>query len=680
LLFTGSLLVTSSEIFIGSQYGLGIASLHSPFAPFYKSADGNGISLEHITGITYESDSTLLACADNGLLELNYKNGVIKQITGKEIFYTILSTGKEYIFSGPGGTFLYRPGLKPQHIKSFYRETELLDHVILLNTYKANDSLYLFAGKNPYCIYSWNKPRSVFKKDFYTVTEDGIPKNANGFLKDTRNNLWILSDLSIAKINLLSGKKQVIQTVGKNSTSPSGLNIDICEQGNKLWVAAYGMGLLRLSSEGMIEKRYGKANGIGNLGLYKLFSLNDSSLIVTSNNGLYVFNTKTEKANGYYEKNGIHSNSFEQNCGYQRNDTIFAGGQKGITVINTSELTKKQSTPPIYFGNISIEANSGIKDTFNVSLSKLIIPKDIIRLKITITSFNYAESKNILYSYRVHELNAGWSNPGTDNFFSLTNLPPGTYHLEVKAMNEDGAESEIKELTLIFLPKWYQTWWFKTLIALAVIAIVYSLYRMRINQLKKEQRIRTKLASDLHDDLGSTMNSVKVYANLAIMEKQADKYLPLIKQGSQEAITGIRDIIWVLDDKKNSLEQLLSRISLFASPLCEANHIIYKQELSDNARDHKLAQEERRNLYMIIKEALNNAIKYSNGKTIGIEVTLKKGRPSLQIKDDGKGFDTSKTSDGNGLKNMQRRAKEIKYDFRIKSSPGNGTIIHFEKI
>jgi signal transduction histidine kinase len=176
------------------------------------------------------------------------------------------------------------------------------------------------------------------------------------------------------------------------------------------------------------------------------------------------------------------------------------------------------------------------------------------------------------------------------------------------------------------------------------------------------------------------MNSVKVYANLAIMEKQADKYLPMIKEGSQEAITGIRDIIWVLDDKKNSLEQLLSRISLFASPLCEANHIYYKQELSDQARDHKLGQEERRNLYMMLKEAVNNAIKYSYGHTITIEVSVKKGNPVIQIKDDGKGFETSKTNDGNGLKNMQRRAKEIKYDFRIESSPGNGATIHFEKI
>jgi len=268
---------------------------------------------------------------------------------------------------------------------------------------------------------------------------------------------------------------------------------------------------------------------------------------------------------------------------------------------------------------------------------------------------------------------------GTQRFLSLPGTPHGTYTLQVSSANEDGSWSDPIELKLIFLPKWYQTWWFKLLLVLAALAIAYSIYRIRINQLKKEQRIRTRLASDLHDDLGSTMNSVKVYANLALMDKQ-EKYLFKIKESTQEAITGIRDIIWVLDDSKDSIEHLLSRISLFASPLCEANGILYKQEIADEARDHKLGQEERRNLYMILKEAINNAIKYADAKKIEIEVSVKKDKPSIQIKDDGKGFDTAVVNEGNGLKNMQRRAKEIRYEINIQSGSSRGTTVYLKKI
>ena len=135
----------------------------------------------------------------------------------------------------------------------------------------------------------------------------------------------------------------------------------------------------------------------------------------------------------------------------------------------------------------------------------------------------------------------------------------------MQAFNEDGLASEIKEIQLVFLPKWYQTTWFKILLIVLVAGIVYALYKIRINQLKKEKEIRTHLASDLHDDLGSTLNSVKVYANMAMLEKENNKYLEKIKESTQEAISGVRDIIWILDDKKDSMDHLVTRISLLLS-------------------------------------------------------------------------------------------------------------------
>lgn len=246
--------------------------------------------------------------------------------------------------------------------------------------------------------------------------------------------------------------------------------------------------------------------------------------------------------------------------------------------------------------------------------------------------------------------------------------------------NEDGLWSEPEELVLIFRPKWYQTLWFKALIGLAIITIGYSLYRMLISRIRKEQHIRSKLASALHDDLGSTMNSVKVYTNLAMMRKQSDKYLLKINEATQEAILVIRDTIWVLDDRKDTLEALFFRINIFASPLCEGNNIQYNQCFLNNARGCELKREEKKNLYMTLKECVNNAVKYAQGKNHSIVVTLEKKKPIIIVKDDGKGFGTNLKSEVNGLRNMRHRAKEIKYMFSIESSHGNGAIFRFEKI
>ncbi|HMF72335.1 MAG TPA: tetratricopeptide repeat protein, partial [Flavitalea sp.] len=109
---------------------------------------------------------------------------------------------------------------------------------------------------------------------------------------------------------------------------------------------------------------------------------------------------------------------------------------------------------------------------------------------------------------------------------------------------------------------------------------IFSLYRIRINQVRKEHKIRSKLASDLHDDLGGTLNSVKIFANLALMEGEKEKHLQRIKQSTQEAISGLKDIIWIMDDKKDTLEDLVSRINHFVIPLIESTPMQFKQEIS----------------------------------------------------------------------------------------------------
>jgi hypothetical protein len=113
----------------------------------------------------------------------------------------------------------------------------------------------------------------------------------------------------------------------------------------------------------------------------------------------------------------------------------------------------------------------------------------------------------VTYQYRIKERSAKWGNLGTQNFVNLIGLNPGTYTLEVKAANEDGVWCAPKSLTLIFLPKWYQTLWFDFVVAMALVGLMYAFYRYRIRQLKKQQQIRVDIASDLHDDIGSALKN-----------------------------------------------------------------------------------------------------------------------------------------------------------------------------
>ncbi|MCU7549960.1 tetratricopeptide repeat protein [Chitinophagaceae bacterium LB-8] len=212
-----------------------------------------------------------------------------------------------------------------------------------------------------------------------------------------------------------------------------------------------------------------------------------------------------------------------------------------------------------------------------------------------------------------------------------------------------------------------------------LILLIATGFWLRVNQLKREQMIRTKLSKDLHDDLGSTLNSIKVYTNLALIKKE-DVHLLKIKESTQEAISGVRDIMWVLDDRKDVISDLLQRIRQFAVPLCEANDIKYIQQIPEEVLYYKLDQEEKRSLYLIVKEAINNTVKYAKASEVHLTMELYlKGKLCIQIKDNGQGFDVTEPGEGNGLKNMKYRAERIGYYFNINAVIGQGTIIELKK-
>lgn len=676
-----TIVTDKTNAWIGSKEGLAYMSLVSFATEIYSSRSAEFLNLSHVYDIEPVNNNELLTGGKNGLYLVNRTTKTCTTVKGGVIVNNLFPNyDSAIVVTTSSGNFIYKNNslvslgaIYPELIP--YQNNMLVDNAII------GDSVMLIGTDDESCLIVWN----FKKRSAYVITATSSPlalgsNTINDIYKATDGTTWILGDKIITILAAGLNNAKVIRIVDKAGRKELGPLFDAAETKDNYWLCAYGIGLLRLDKNWGLLDIYNEPLGLSNNGVYKLFKYDKEKLLVTSNNGLSIFDNESMTIQKIFEEEGLHANTFEEATGCFSNNEIYTGGPNGFCIINPF-ISPVQNDPFfLYINAISVATPFNVTiDTFSNDLNRFRIPSNSTQTTIRFSAINYSSPQRITYQYRISELQNEWINLNTKNFIDFIGIKPGTYHLQVQAFDEDGLPSGIKELTLIFLPKWYQTWWFKTLLALLAVAIVYALYRVRINQFRKEQQIRSKLASDLHDDLGSTMNSVKVYANLAIMEKQPGKYLPLIKDGTQDAITGIRDIIWVLDDSKDSVEQLISRIGSFASPLCEANNIRYKQELTDNARDLKLGQEERRNLYMMLKEAVNNAVKYSGGTTIDIEVALKKGKPVFLVTDDGKGFDTTKTSDGNGLKNMQRRAKEIKYQILISSSPGNGAIIRFEK-
>ena len=217
--------------------------------------------------------------------------------------------------------------------------------------------------------------------------------------------------------------------------------------------------------------------------------------------------------------------------------------------------------------------------------------------------------------------------------------------------------------------------------------IIYAIYRYRINELLKRQAIRNKIAQDLHDNMGSTLSSISVYSQVAKIQhakgnKQVlEDVLGKIASTSSEMISEMNDIVWAINPRNDSMEKILQRMDSFAKPLLAAKNIQFSFSYEPEVLSVNLEMQKRKNFYLIFKESINNALKYSGATMLNVTVSVKGSRLELEVQDNGHGFDpativhNSQSLSGNGLRNMEMRAEEMKGGYKIDSAPGKGTTV-----
>jgi signal transduction histidine kinase len=188
------------------------------------------------------------------------------------------------------------------------------------------------------------------------------------------------------------------------------------------------------------------------------------------------------------------------------------------------------------------------------------------------------------------------------------------------------------------------------------------------------QNIRNKIASDLHDDIGSTLNSISVYSQVAKNDPvKRDFSLNMIGESSRKVIDAMSDIVWTINPDNDNFEKVILRMRSLAYNLLRAKNIEFVFKADETLNRLQLSLEKRRNFYLIFKETLTNLIKYSDARRVQISLLHHAGSITMLIRDDGIGFDATKKYNGNGLTNIRKRAKEINAQLNIESGDGIGT-------
>lgn len=664
------------HLWLGTQKGVAFSDIRpSPFVAYFQSADQTA-KIDHAYFTLPYYDSLIAVCAADGFYLANTVTNTIHRLSDHIFWYaSLLKNGRLLVSSNDTLFILNDHRLVPA--EKFYPELASLHNIPLNSLVWCGDSLAVLGSENIHGIFCWRPQRHTLTPIDDQSKPLTIASNiVNALYHDHHGRVWILADAAISIFDPAKNRVDTFHLDDPLNHRPFTFCFDVTEAGGFYWLAMYGTGLVALDDSLHLRSIISTQQGMANIGVYKVFPWQDSLLFVTSNYGLARVRLANHTVVNYFREDGLHSNLFEEACGYADARYIYAGGERGFSRIEPGAIPPDPSPPPLHLGNIRLQTPNTTRDTGDLLLTALTVPSDVIHTTLNISAFSYSDPARTLLSYRVPELKSDWIPLGPDQAIDLIGLNPGKYTVLIRAVNYNdlGGPRQLS-LTLDFLPKWYQTLWFKLLILLVTALGFYALYRYRLTQIRQQQLIRQNISSDLHDDIGSILNTIKIFTHLAQRDRSSGNHLSQIETAVAQAVVALRDMIWVLDDSLDTVFELLERIRQFAIPIATAGVIQLDIGADPEIYQRALTKSEKRNLYLMAKECLNNSLKYASCQKIRIHLSIQEALLTMHIEDDGCGFDPAKVRTGNGLRNISRRAAQIRYNVTIVSSPGTGTRI-----
>ncbi len=300
--------------------------------------------------------------------------------------------------------------------------------------------------------------------------------------------------------------------------------------------------------------------------------------------------------------------------------------------------------------------------------------QEVFTIEIGALGFSAPEQTRLLF--RLQD-NDPWAEAGEQRAFTFNRLPGGSYCFSLKAIAPDGTDTGLlAALPLRVFPPFYRAVWFWVLCAAGFAGGIYALFRYREFQRLQQEKLRLRIARDLHDEMGSTLSSISILSEAALRNLQADidrSRFSIIGERTRQVMEAMSDIVWSVNPRNDTMENVLQRMKEFAVEILEPQGIALHFEAGEAVKSLNMPMEKRKDFYLLFKEAINNAAKYSGASDVWVSVRTDNNGLQLEVRDNGRGFDPALVKRGNGLWNMQRRAERMGGKFVLESMVGKGT-------
>jgi len=447
---------------------------------------------------------------------------------------------------------------------------------------------------------------------------------------------------------------------------------------NRLWISTDRGGVFRFDdpeSPSPRAQRWTTADGLSSLDTRGFAEDSFGRLYVLTPGGVDRFGESPRTAEHFTRADGLPAGGMAAIAGV--GGDIWVAGDGGVARLQP--IAPSRGAPvEIFFDDVEVSGERlplPVRGLENVP--RFQAPPGHNSLRFEIASPAWETRRSVDYRYRIEPGNV-WTELSPDRVIGLPRLAPGRYRLEVEGVDSAGQRSRNRALAefSIAAPVWRRPG-FILLAAATLAAGAVAAHRARLAQVMRVERVRTRIAADLHDDIGAGLSEVAVLAEvvrrrLGEDDPESRSLMEEVARTARQLVDSMSEIVWSVDPRRDDLESLLARLRHFAATLAEARGIRFAMDVKDDVTAVPLEAGRRRDLYLLLKEAAHNAIRHAGAARVSLAIAVDHGTLKSEVVDDGRGFDPA-AGKGHGLDTMRERARALGGALELASEPGEGT-------
>ena len=497
----------------------------------------------------------------------------------------------------------------------------------------------------------------------YTAVDGFLAKSApTAFAEDRSGQLWMgFYDGGLARLSN-GGFTNFFETDGVPRGMIKALYLD---HSGRLWIASSRGGLARIDNPSEARPRvvaYTTADGLSSNSVACLTEDHWGRIYACTGQGIDRLAPEAAHFKHYTTADGLVRGEV-QTATQDNQDGLWFGSLVGLSRLKPA-LEELGSPPPVLVTGLDVRGiPQPLAELGEDTISGLVFQPGQNQVRIDYVGLGFAPGERLRYQYRLEGADHEWNRPTEERTVNYASLKPGSYMFQVRALNVDGAISSrpASVAFLVLSPVW-QRWWFLCGAGMMLGLLMYALYRYRLAQVLAVERIRTRIATDLHDDIGSSLSQVAILSELVqrqVGDPEVNAPLSRIGVISRELVDSMSDIVWSINPAKDKIYFLTQRMREFANDVFLSRDIQFDFQTLGCEHAVGVVGDVRHQVFLIFKECVHNIIRHASCTQVEIDIRVERETLVLRVRDNGVGFEPNGAANGHGLDSMRQRAQRV---------------------